>query len=75
MQDLKVDSLKINGRHNSQEGITKQVLTSCSGDAKESLHPKFKRCKDTSVEWYGWCIYDLQLHSLEGVLFQDMIRL
>ena len=67
--------LKTDGELNSREGVTKQVLTGGSSDAKGSLQPNFEKCRNTSVEWHDWCMQDLQLHSLEGILLQDMVRL
>ena len=32
-------------------------------------------CKNSSMEWHGWYMHDLQVHSLEEMLLHGMIRL
>ena len=70
-QYLMVVNLKTDSTTYRWEGVIKQVLAGSNSDAKGSLHPKFERCRNTSVKWHNWRMHDLQLHNLEGVLLLD----
>jgi len=73
MVNVMVVSLNIGSRPNNQEGITKKVLTSGGSDTKGSLHPKFERYIEYKRGVTRLVHTGLQLHSLEGVLLQDMV--